>query len=74
LGNPHYCSTGWSLYERLAKNHFNFETRKDVPPELFDEKNYEACLVQLNEHFETCPQCSLEESRFEKKRAQSVAG
>lgn len=72
MGNPQYCSTGWNLYEKLAETHFNFETGKDIPPELFDDKKYEACLAKLNEHFEACPRCSLEEARFGKKRAVPV--
>jgi hypothetical protein len=69
MAEPHYCSTGWNLYQKLAENHWNFETGEDVPPELFDVKNYDDCLSKLNEHMETCPQCSLEEARFQKKRA-----
>ena len=72
MGNPHYCSTGWGLYDNLIETFFDFEAGKDVPPELFDKNKYAACLAELNGHFETCTQCSLEESRFEKKRATPV--
>jgi hypothetical protein len=52
----------------------NVETGEEYPLEMLGEKHKEhaVCLAALNEHVETCPQCSLEESRFEKKRAVPV--
>ena len=46
----------------------NLETGEDVPPELFDVKKYDVCLAQLNNHIEKCPQCALEEFRFDQMR------
>ncbi len=63
-----YCSITQSLYEQMARCHMNLETGEDVPPEKFDVKKYDACLVQLNEHIEKCPQCALEEFRFDQMR------
>jgi hypothetical protein len=62
--NPHYCSTGWSLYDRLAESQgWNPETKEMYPEEMFkemfDEKKYRDCIARLEEHFETCAQCSL---------------
>lgn len=68
---PHYCPTGWSLYQKLAETHMNFETQEYVSPEMFDKKEHDARLAKLDEHMQTCVQCSIEESRFEKKRPQS---
>jgi len=72
MDNPHYCSTGWSLYEKLAETFVNFETQEDVLAEKFDTGEYNSRLARLDEHLHTCTRCSIEESRFEKKRPQYV--
>jgi len=71
MANPHYCSTGWNLYERLAGIVLcrNLETGEKYPEETFDRKKCEVAGQALDEHFRTCVQCSIEESRFAKKRA-----
>ena len=69
---PHYCSTGWSLYDKLAETFMNFETGEQYSAGKFAEEEHAACLARLDEHFKTCVQCSIEESRFEKKRATPV--
>jgi hypothetical protein len=59
-----HCSIGHDLYYELAKNHFDFEKKKDVPPELLDEKKYHDCLAKLDEHFWKCPQCAVAEYSY----------
>jgi hypothetical protein len=63
MDNPHYCSTGWSLYDELGEIHMNFDKSA-----VFDEKHYAGWLAKINEQFQTCAQCSLEDARYEKKR------
>jgi len=72
MDHPHYCSTGWCLYHKLAATHMNFETKEMYSPEMFDKDKHGACLAELDEHLHTCVQCSIEESRFEKKRPQAA--
>ncbi|MGA9390616.1 MAG: hypothetical protein WBV69_09235 [Candidatus Sulfotelmatobacter sp.] len=66
---PNHCSIGHDLYYKLAENHFNFEKKEDVPPELFDEKKYHDCLAKLDEHFWKCPQCAAAEYGYLKDEA-----
>lgn len=72
MDNPHYCSAGWSFYHKLADTFMNFETNEQYSPEMFDEMEYDSRYAKLREHFQTCPQCSLEEARSEKKRPTPV--
>ncbi len=69
MANPHYCSTGWSLYQKVADTFVNFETGEEYPPEKFDKEKHAVSEAKLDEHLQTCPQCSIEEARFKKKRA-----
>ena len=66
MNNINYCSTGWNLYGELADTHLSFD--KHHSEERF-EKDFTAAKARLEKHFHTCVQCSIEESRFEKKRA-----
>jgi hypothetical protein len=68
MDNPHYCSTGWSLYHQLAEAHMNYGK---VPGEIF-KRDLAAAQSRLGEHMKACAQGSIEEFRFEKKRATSV--
>jgi hypothetical protein len=56
---PHYCSTGWSLYHKLAETFMNFETGEQYSGEMFDHEKHTACVAKLGEHFQTCAQCYL---------------
>jgi hypothetical protein len=60
--NPHYCSTGWGLYEKLAMMFMNIETGEEYSEEYLREtfdKEHTACITKLDEHFQTCDQCYL---------------
>jgi hypothetical protein len=59
-----HCSIGHDLDYELAKHHFNFEKKEDLPPELFDGKTYHDCLAKLDEHFWKCPQCAVAEYSY----------
>jgi hypothetical protein len=63
MGNPHYCSIGWSLYHELANTYMNIETGEEYSAEIqYSAEMFEkhtACLAKLDEHFKTCAQCYL---------------
>ncbi len=84
MGNPYYCATGWSLYGNIANMWANWDEAFPEwadggrPPETFTSEQVTAqqavneAYKKCYEHLDACPQCSLEESRFEKKRATPV--
>jgi hypothetical protein len=53
-----HCSIGNDLYYKLAENYFDFEKKKDLPPERFNKKKYDADSGALDEHLWKCPQCA----------------
>jgi hypothetical protein len=82
---PNYCSTGWSLYENIAdmwakwdKVFPEWAVVGGQPPETMTteqaaaQKAVNEAYNKCYEHLDTCPVCSIEESRLEKKRATPV--
>jgi hypothetical protein len=70
-----YCSTGQSLYHKLAMTFMNVETGEEYSEEYLREtfhKKHPACIAELDEHVQTCAQCSLADAELDNLRARSV--
>jgi hypothetical protein len=70
-----YCSTGQSLYHKLAMTFMNVETGEEYSEEYLREtfdKEHPAAVARLEEHIKTCAQCSLSDSEFDNMRARSA--